>query len=149
MLVLMVALLVAPRARAADPLDPRAVPEPLKPWTAWALDGKDDASCPLLGGHGDATRCAWPSRVELSLDERGGKFSQAWHVDANRWVPLPGDGKRWPADVKVDGASAVVLARGGAPSVALHRGDHVVTGSFAWDSLPSPCGYRPRAGFSP
>lgn len=145
------ALLVVSRtARAADPIDPKQVPEPLKPWVAWALDGKDDASCPQLVERGDATHCAWPSRLDLTLDEHGGTFSQAWHVDgaasAARWVPLPGDPKRWPGAVRVDGKPAVALSRGGAPSVALRRGDHVVAGSFAWDSLPESLHVPPETG---
>ena len=137
-------------ARAADPIDPKQVPEPLKPWVAWALDGKDDAACPQLVERGDATHCAWPSRLDLTLDEHGGTFSQAWHVDgaasAGRWVPLPGDAKRWPGAVKVDGKPAVALLRGGAPSVALRPGDHVVAGAFAWDSLPESLHVPPETG---
>ena len=140
-------LLLLPRfATAANPVDPKQVPEPLKPWVAWALDGNDDAACPPLVERGDATHCAWPSRLELALDAHGGAFSQAWHLDATRWVPLPGDAKRWPGNVKVDGVSAVVLARGGAPSVALEAGNHVVTGAFAWDSLPQSLHVPPETG---
>jgi hypothetical protein len=141
-------------AHAAGALDPRQVPEPLRPWITWALDGSDDAACLPLGEHrdatadatADATHCAWPSHLELTLDARGGRFSQAWHLDATRWVPLPGDAKRWPGDVKVDGTSAVVLARAGAPNVALKPGNHVVTGTFAWDSLPESLHVPPETG---
>jgi hypothetical protein len=121
----------------AQPIDPKAVPEPLRPWTQWALNGKDDVLCaPMNGDDAGTPRCAWPSRLALDLDEHGGKLSQAWHLDAKRWVPLPGDAKRWPQDVNVDGARAVVIAQGGAPSVEIAPGDHVVTGTFTWDSLP-------------
>src|SRR5262245_34108879 len=85
-------------ARAAEPLDPKNVPEPLKPWTAWVLDGKEDALCPTLQGQADVVRCAWPARLDLVLDEHGGHFSQSWHLDtkggSRRAVPLPGDEKR-------------------------------------------------------
>jgi hypothetical protein len=144
--VLLAWVLVAHAARAADPLDPKGVPEPLRPWTAWALDGKDDALCPTLLGRGDVSRCVWPSQLELSLDEHGGRFSQRWHADATRSVPLPGDAKRWPADVKLDGAPAVVIALADSPVVALGPGDHLVTGSFAWDSLPESLRVPPETG---
>ena len=55
------------------------------------------------------TRCAWPGRLTLDLDEKGGRFSQEWTVepaqapDAAERVPLPGDGRRWPLDLTVDG----------------------------------------------
>jgi hypothetical protein len=123
-------------SRAADPLDPKAVPEALKPWTAWVLEGKDDRLCPAFFAHSDISRCAWPSRLELVLGERDGRFTQRWHMDAKRWVSLPGDGKRWPMGVSVDGKAALVVVQGTAPSVELSRGDHVVTGAFAWDSPP-------------
>jgi hypothetical protein len=134
------ALVVAAFGRSAqaspDPLDPKAIPDPLKAWTAWALDGKDDALCPTFFAQADQSSCVWPSRLELVLDEHGGRFTQKWHLDAKRWVRLAGDEKRWPNDVKVDGARAVVIDHGAGPTVQLGTGDHTVQGIFAWDSLP-------------
>ena len=118
----------------------KSIPEPLKPWTAWALHGKESALCPTLqaasGNAATTPQCAWPSRLQLALDEKKGSFSQSWHTDAASWVPLPGDDKRWPLDVKVGNARSVVVLHDGVPSIELERGDHVVTGTFAWDSLP-------------
>ena len=125
------------RTSAADPLDAKRVPEPLKAWTAWALDGKGDALCPGFLGHADLSRCAWPSQLDLTVDARGGgRFVQRWHVDVARSVPLPGDEKRWPLDVRVDGVRAVVVPVAAGPSVALAAGDHRVEGTFVWDSPP-------------
>lgn len=127
-------MLMGPSARA-EPLDPKVVPPELKPWVPWVLDGQDEALCPVTR-QGSPVRCAWPARVDLVLDEKSGRFTQRWHLDAPTWVPLPGDAKRWPLDVK-NGAQAVsVLARGGVPQVRLERGDHVLTGLFAWDTMP-------------
>jgi hypothetical protein len=123
-------------ARAADPIDPKAVPDPLKPWVSWALDGKDDRACTTFQGHSDMSRCAWPSSLALTLDDHGGRFSQKWHMDSKHWVPLPGDEKRWPDGVKVDGTAAVVILSQGSPSVSLSPGDHEVSGAFAWDTMP-------------
>src|SRR5438552_10601903 len=100
-LFLLFATVLARPARAADPLDPKAVPEPLRPWTAWVLDGQEEALCPQLLGRADTTRCLWPSRLELVLDEHGGRFAQSWHADAKGWAPLPGDDKRWPSAVTI------------------------------------------------
>ena len=135
-LTVLAALLSGAQASAGEPLDPRAVPEPLKPWIGWALDGKEEARCPLIFGKADTTRCDWPSRLELVLDEHGGRFTQKWHLDAREWVPLPGDDRRWPTGVTVDGGRAIVLANEGAPRVELKPGDHEVAGTFRWDSLP-------------
>ncbi len=142
---LLVALTFGARANA-EPLDPKNVPEPLKPWTSWALHDSESALCPTLEGQKDQSRCAWPSRLELSVDEHGGRFTQKWHIDAATWVPLPGDEKRWPLDVRADGARSVVVAQTAVPSVHLERGDHVVVGSFAWDSPPESLRVPPETG---
>ncbi|MBX3216254.1 MAG: hypothetical protein KF850_29715 [Labilithrix sp.] len=137
-------LLSAAVARAEGPLDPKAVPEPLRPWTGWVLHGRADL-CPTLHGvQGGEPQCTWPARLDLVLDEKRGSFRQTWHADARRSVPLPGDDKRWPLDVTVDGKRAVVVPRDGAPSVELEPGDHVVSGSFAWDSLPESIQVPPQ-----
>lgn len=142
---LLVALTLGARANA-EPLDPKNVPEPLKPWTSWALQDSESALCPTLDGQKDQSRCAWPSRLLLSVDEHGGRFTQRWHLDAPTWVPLPGDEKRWPLDVRADGARSVVVAQTAVPSVHLERGDHVVVGSFAWDSPPESLRVPPETG---
>lgn len=132
--LLVTLLLVAGVAHAQTPLDPKAVPEALKPWVGWALDGAP--RCPELYGQAGQSRCAWPAQLNLSLGDRGGDFSQVWRIDATATVPLPGDAKRWPVEVKVDGKPAQVVTVGGEPRVELALGEHTVTGSFAWDSLP-------------
>lgn len=143
--VFLVALLASTKdVRAEGPLDPKAVPEPLKPWTAWALHDKADALCPTLHGVGGAPQCTWPARLDLVLDEKRGTFKQSWHADARRFVPLPGDDKRWPLDVTIDGKRTVVVPRDGVPSVELEPGDHVVLGTFAWDSLPESLQVPPQ-----
>jgi hypothetical protein len=128
-------LFLSTSALAGGPLARKDVPKPLEPWTQWALWDQEQSLCPFFHGTG-ATRCAWPSRLELSLDDKAGRFTQAWRIDVDAWVPLPGDDKRWPQEVKVNGQGAVVAPRGGVPSVYLSKGDHQVTGSFAWDSVP-------------
>lgn len=130
-LVLLLLSIAAPASAGPD------VPEPLKPWTSWALHGKEEALCPTLqDADAGAARCAWPARLELVLDEKHGTWKQSWHLDAKSAVPLPGDDKRWPLDVTVDGKRAVVVPQSGVPHVELEPGDHVVAGTFAWDSLP-------------
>lgn len=137
LLALLAALLfVAHPAWAAPAADPvRApIPDALKPWSGWVLDGAQQ--CPAFYGHADQSRCAWPARLELVLGDRGGTFTQSWHVDATTQAPLPGDAKRWPVDVKVDGKPAAVVTSGTEPQVELPPGEHTVRGSLVWDSLP-------------
>ena len=123
---------LANAAFAAPPAP--AIPEPLRPWMTWAKG--DGQACSPFHGHPDLVRCAWPSKLVLQIDERGATFSQHWHLDAKEWVPLPGDKKRWPLDVRDGAKKPVTIEHAGAPSVELEPGDHVVTGLFAWDSMP-------------
>ena len=141
---LFVVLFASMRAVAAEPAASARVPEPLRAWVPWVLYGKEDALCPVVSG--GATTCAWPTRVELDLGDKGGTFTQSWRVDARRIVPLPGDARRWPEDVKVDGKAAVVLARDGRPGVELAPGIHELKGRFLWDSMPESLQVPPESG---
>ncbi len=143
--LLIVAMLVVGEhaARAGEPLAPKDVPEPLKPWIPWVLYGQKDTACPTLEA---VATCAFPTRLTLALGERGGTFGQEWRVDATRTVPLPGAERRWPLDVKVDGKRAVVVLQGGRPSVEVNAGTHRIEGSFAWDSLPESLAVPPETG---
>lgn len=118
-----------------EPLAQRDVPEPLRPWIPWVVTGTEAERCPSFLGS-EETRCVWPSRLSLTLGEKGGRFEQRFHVDAKAWVPLPGEETRFPLDVEAAGKKLVVVVREGVPSVSLEPGDHTVSGRFAWDSLP-------------
>src|SRR6187402_286982 len=120
----------------AERLEPKQAPELLRQWTSWVLEGKQDELCPIFHGASEGTHCTWPSTLSLTLGEKGGRFEQRWHVDARAWLPLPGDGERWPLDVTSDGKKLVVVEREKLPNVQLEPGDHLISGSFAWDSLP-------------
>ena len=135
-----------------------AIPEPLKPWVGWVLHGEEGVLCPFLHDKDsdDDRRCAWPSRLQLVLTEKGGRFTQQWRLYKREWVALPGNRKTWPQDVRVDGKPAVVASPsaddsgeiepmrngdddsedGAVPKVRLQPGEHTVTGSFLWDELP-------------
>jgi hypothetical protein len=127
-------------------MDPKDLPDALKAWVRWVLHGEETATCPLVLGEDDASRCGWPSRLKLELDDRGGRFAQEWQVHGKGFWPLPGDEKRWPQAVTVDRKPAVVLSREGVPSVLLGPGDHAVSGSFRWQSLPESLRLPPETG---
>lgn len=128
--------LVSSFAFAAPPT-PNELPASLREWTPWVLHGERDALCPFLQGS-EARACAWPGQLSLSLDAKGGKFTQRFKVyGRDAWLPLPGELKRWPQHVQVDGRAAVVVSDGnGKPTVLLSAGEHSVGGDFEWDSLP-------------
>jgi hypothetical protein len=117
----------------ARALEPSEVPEPLRPWLPWVLEQRGDSVCPSVGA---APVCVWPGRLELELDERGGRFRLSVRVDRRARVALPGGDAQWPQGVQVDGGAAVVMEEGGAPVVALEAGQHALEGRFAWSRLP-------------
>ena len=136
-------------ARATEPLSPKDVPEPLKPWTAWVTSGMDSALCPVFADHADTSRCAWPSHLELALDEHGGRFTQSWHMDAKGWVPLPGDTKRWPFGVNVGGARAVIVSEAAARRACCSTGGIIRSrGRSPGTRSPTLFTSRPRPGSS-
>lgn len=122
-----------------------AVPPELRGWQEWALRGHESHRCPwLVPGMpiDDARVCAWPSVLELEVDEHGGRFSQRWQVSSDSWVPLPGNSENWPEDVTVDGSPAPVVSHFAAPAIRAAPGVHTVAGIFRWtrrpESLPVP-----------
>ncbi|MCA9713438.1 MAG: hypothetical protein KC468_01950, partial [Myxococcales bacterium] len=131
---------------AAAPLESRDVPTSLREWIPWVQHDKPETACPYVHNAADARRCVWPSRLELELGDDGGRFTQTWRVYVEGWVPLPGDAKRWPQDVTVDGAPAVVESRGDRPGVELAPGTHTLAGGFRWDSTPERLEVPPETG---
>ncbi|MBI5210815.1 MAG: hypothetical protein HY927_12665 [Elusimicrobia bacterium] len=125
---------------AAEPLAVDKVPEPLKPWVSWVLEGREESRCPFVSGgaviDGTQRPCLWPARLTLSVEDRQGSFRQDWQLYKDGWAPLPGDLKRWPQSVQVDGRPAAAILHDGMPQVRLAAGAHAVSGSFQWDSMP-------------
>ncbi len=124
------------------------VPPELEPWRAWVLHGAEERACPFLVGQGanerTAHRCAWPGRLTLALDARGGQFSQAWQVYAPGWIALPGDADHWPQEVRLDGVPLAVVLRDGTPQARLEPGRHVLSGRFAWTQRPEQLALAPQ-----
>ncbi|HDP88403.1 MAG TPA: hypothetical protein ENN42_00340 [Thioalkalivibrio sp.] len=134
LLVLFTLLLLTPGSQAA--LDPETVPEPLRPWQAWVLQGHEDLACPFLYNSASARQCAWPTTLSVEATAAGARFSQGWQNYLEGWLYLPGDAERWPQDVTLDGEPAVVVERNGRPAVFTGPGMHRLAGRFAWPQLP-------------
>lgn len=135
--VLVLALLATGDGVAGAAEVAASIPAPLRPWTAWVLDSEEGKKvrCPAHAGDSDPV-CAWPARIALDLQERAGTFRQEWTIFKEGFVALPGDNERWPRDIEVDGRRVPMVDHGGDPQVFLRAGRHLVTGAFAWDSLP-------------
>ncbi|HEX3130679.1 MAG TPA: hypothetical protein VH394_25295, partial [Thermoanaerobaculia bacterium] len=128
-------LFVLSQAALAGPIPRERIPESLRPWSDWVLRGHEAELCtPFLAG--EEKRCAWPGVLLLDLGETGGSFRQTWTLETDSFVPLPGEAKRWPLDLQVDGRSGAAVAEEEAPGLWLKAGVHTVTGSFRWDVLP-------------
>jgi hypothetical protein len=135
------ALLCSAVAQAQSP-----IPKELEGWQNWVLDGQAFRHCPFLAntdGSGEGNRiCAWPARLTLELNQRGGRFTQTWESYSEGWVPLPGNLEYWPSAVTVNGVVAAVVARDGIPQIRASEGTFTIAGSFAWakrpESLPIP-----------
>lgn len=128
-------LLVAVAAPGvAGPLE--SVPEPLRPWVSWVLHDVDDHGCPPQYNSAENKRCVWAGRVELQLGSTGGTFRQTAKAYRKTWFALPGDAKRWPQNVTLDGAAAAVVSRNDQPGIWLPAGEHTLAGAFVWQELP-------------
>jgi hypothetical protein len=140
-------LWLAASVACADPIARDRIPEPLRPWVPWVLQGDEQAGCPQSYGDHAWRSCVFPSRLVLDLGRTGGTFALTVGVSATRsFAVLPGDEERWPRDVRVDGAAAPVTARDGRPGVWLAPGTHAVAGGFSWQELPPVLPIPPNAG---
>ncbi len=125
-------LLLLSTAHAVEP----SIPAPLEPWRDWVVQDQPERDCPYLYNAREERLCRWPSALQLTLDERGGRFEQRWSVQAKGWVALPGGERLWPQEVKVDGQTVAVVAQEGIPRVALTPGEWRISGTFHWDTPP-------------
>ena len=127
---------------------PVYVPSELDSWRPWVLQDQDFRQCPFLAGtanlRNDSFRCAWPERLTLTLDARGGTFSQRWQLSGEAWITVPGDEEHWPVEVRVDGNVAQVVAREKVPQLHLSRGEHLVAGAFRFGVRPEQLAIDPR-----
>lgn len=122
------------------------IPPALRPWIPWALHGHEAELCPLLSGEEKARSCAWPGRLALDLNDRGGNFSQSWRLFADSFAVLPGDGRRWPQNVRINGRPAAPILREGTPVLYLGPGLYNLSGNFVWDGLPESLAVPAVAG---
>lgn len=128
-------LLVASATQGmAGPLE--SVPEPLRPWVSWAMHDVNDHGCPPQYNSASDKRCVWPGRLEFQLGGAGGTFHQSVKAYRKTWFALPGDAKRWPQNVTLNGVPAVVVSRNDLPGLWLAAGEHSLSGTFVWTELP-------------
>ncbi|NOZ95723.1 MAG: hypothetical protein GXP47_13445 [Acidobacteria bacterium] len=133
-LVLVVTLSIAVVSAAGKAPGGLPVPQPLRPWVEWVLDGHPDVGCPLVDGK---RQCLWPGRMTLEVDERGGSFTLWVYADATADLTLPGGRTHWPRSVRDGDRPALTVWHGAVPTVRLEAGLHHLTGRFVWPHLPA------------
>lgn len=114
-----------------------SIPKPLQPWQAWVLADVPEHDCAYHGNAPASQFCLWAGPLKLRLDATGGQFRQQLSLQADAWVPLPGDRSAWPEGVRLADQPAPVADRQGKPWVWLPRGEYSLSGQFVWTQLPS------------
>jgi hypothetical protein len=130
---LCVILLGLPSASRAEPPQAQHVPEALKPWVGWVLRGGDSDPCVSIG---DVLTCVFPGALALDVDKTGASFELRVASDRRGPVILPGSTEHFPLDVREAKKPVPVIDGGGAPSVFLEAGNHVLTGRFRFATPP-------------
>jgi len=117
-----------------------SVPAPLEPWRGWVMDGEEFRDCALIAGNqGQSAQdfvCAWPGVLQIQAGADGATFTMSWQVQAESWVPLPGDGENWPQDVRVNGQDMPVVKHDNVPQLLLKAGSCALTGRIGWTHRP-------------
>ncbi|MFO0681256.1 MAG: hypothetical protein U0234_04355 [Sandaracinus sp.] len=130
---------VAP-ARAQS-LDPEEIPPALRPWVPWVLAEDATYGCTAVGSAAGADVagdpiCVWPTSLRIEVGPSGASFALELTSDREHAVELPGAGREWPTDVRIDGHATPVLATAGVPVVFVDAGAHRVEGRIVWTEAP-------------
>ncbi len=132
------ALLLLPLWAQAQTL---SIPEPLQDWQEWVLRDIPEHRCPLLHStrvpRPEAWACAWPGRLDVTVDSNGAVFRGDATLYAKDWLPLPGSDEHWPRTVLVDGQPWPVISQGGLPTLRLPPGTHRIEGRLDWLQRPN------------
>jgi hypothetical protein len=119
------------------------VPPPLEPWVDWVLHDVKHYTCPFHFNQSSskaikkrAVNCQWPSRLTVNVNGKQADFSQEWLMYSSGWITLPGNLKYWPQNVLINDNSAIVVDRGGVPSLFAPQGQVLIKGQFQWEQRP-------------
>lgn len=131
-------LLLPHAGQATSALSVEQLPNDLKGWVPWAMQGHENLACPVAHDDHQHRSCVWPSRLEISIEGRVGRFSSTVEVIGERSaVMLPGESGAWPTGVQTqDGRAWPVTSQGDRPVVWLPPGRHVLSGQIRWQQTP-------------
>lgn len=129
-------VILCPLLGFAQNVDSRVyVPPKLKPWVPWVLHGHQEQ---LDCAHWQERMiCQWPARLDVSVEQKQGRFSLDVWVDARSNIILPGGKRHWPQSVTVDLKPTLVQQNGkGLAMVSVPAGQHKISGILPWKSAP-------------
>ncbi|MDO5104163.1 MAG: hypothetical protein Q4D91_14945, partial [Lautropia sp.] len=141
-------LLASSSVQATAALSVDELPNDLKGWVPWAMQGHGNLACPVAHDDHRHRSCVWPTRLEISIDGREARFASTVEViGQSSAVMLPGEAGQWPDDVQTaDGQRWPVTSQGNLPLVWLPPGKHVLTGRIHWAQTPRTIRVPPHTG---
>lgn len=123
------------------------VPDELRAWQEWVLDGEEHRECPMFFNRQpgrDAFVCSWAEPLQLMVNARGGRFDLRANAYAETWITLPGDTQNHPQEVTLNNLPVVVQERQGVPALLVPKGLHRIAGRFSWTVRPETLGMPPE-----
>lgn len=120
------------------PLVPSQLPDELKDWVPWAMQGHEWLSCPPEHADNSQRACLWPEQLDVDIQGRQARFRARVTVHGSRQAQaLPGEAGSWPAEVRNEqGQLLPVVNDNGRPVVWLPPGRHQLSGRIQWELLP-------------
>lgn len=122
----------------AAPLTREQLPNDLKDWVPWAMQGHEWMSCPGEHANNQRRECLWPEQLNLDIKGQTAEFKASFtNYGVTSAVKLPGESGSWPAEVKnQQGQVLSVSTDGDHPIVWLPPGKHVLSGRIQWTAPP-------------
>ncbi|WP_158965794.1 hypothetical protein [Paraglaciecola sp. L3A3] len=118
-----------------------SIPDQLSDWQAWVLKDKENLTCPFINQSDYRNEhnhiCVWPSTLDIQVDSQGATFQQSWKVLSKSKVPLLGNNKYWPFEIKVNGKNTPIFSKNGMPFIELEKGNYSLEGKLSWQSIPA------------
>jgi hypothetical protein len=114
----------------------KQIPEILGPWKEWVLWDQAALQSPSPFNSAGTRIAVWPSALEFVAGPTGASWRLQVRAFDRSWLPLPGESRIWPEDVRVNETVVPVIEREGVPAVELEPGLHQITGSLKWLELP-------------
>ena len=111
------------------------IPQSLNEWVPWVLKDQPDIRCPIIYNN-NKHFCAYAAILSINIEKNKAVFLQNWDIYAPSLIPLPGDEKHWPLNVRVNDQLYPVIARQGRPFIQLEQGHYSIEGNFSWQQIP-------------